>query len=125
MSHGSKLYKNARIRYRPQDLKLINVVWMEMTGNEFKPDSKVPLDDLVFLEIGDESLVKTAIDYVKEEQRKIGCEFKAAYMTRDGRFLEIPKSLKPLFLLALAKNDCKYSIDNLCMYTPPSISKVN
>ena len=112
-SHGSRLYQNNWIKYRPQDLKVIQRVWEETTGHEFRPDPRIPLDELVQTEIGKESY-----SIARDTARPFNLE-DLNYVTRTGHILPIKRELRPLILLALARADYQFSVSGNTFYVPP------
>ena len=114
MKHGSRRYIGNQVKYRDQDLKVIKLVWRELFGEDFKPDRKVSLEELVKKKIR-ASNFSDAGHIIKEEFN----DKEVYYVCQSGHKIEISKDLNPLIILALTKNSCSYSIESNKVYILP------
>jgi hypothetical protein len=109
---GSTKFKRSWINYDPTDLKNIRMIWQELTGKEFKPDSKIPLDELVALEVGP-SLNKVAYEELKPH---FYVTKGVMYLTRAGNAIELNRTTKPLAEMAYALNGNKFFVKDNLLY---------
>ncbi len=116
-THGSRLYKKDWIKYRPQDLSVIKRMWQDIFNKTFRSDNKIPLEELIRVEVGktnylDASRAARSERYFKGK--------KVYHVNTSGHPVEIPKGFRrQLVILALHHSGCTYSVEGDKVYIPP------
>lgn len=114
--HGSKKYQHGWIHYRPQDLKVIERIWRECLGENFRPDPHRGLRELV-----DDQLSVGTYEMIRDLIRNAGFAGRQPHFVDSSNHATlIPRDLTPLVDLALAKTADEegfaYSIESENVY---------
>lgn len=109
--HGSNQYRRGHIRYDGPALKTINAVWGEVFEENFKPEPKENLGDMIIERIGTDRYHDASGALAKAGNLK----FMQVYFdppSGSRQPIEIPRKLRPLAVLAMDMTDSHYSAED-------------